>query len=163
MRLLHSVVRLPLKLTLEIARRAASAVGLAKDGDGAGTAVRVPPEPSYVPQAAPPPPPARAGGNGGAPAVAPEREEPVHVSEEPELVAETAEQGAEEGAGAEVRVAEPWPGYSRMTAADIKGRLRSEPAEVAAAVSLYEASGKGRSSVLEAAARRLGPSARPSG
>jgi hypothetical protein len=41
-----------------------------------------------------------------------------------------------------------------MTAAQIKDRLRTAPPAVAAAVSLYEAGGKGRSSVLEAAARR---------
>jgi hypothetical protein len=91
-------------------------------------------------------------GNGGAPP-APARE-PAHVSEEPELVAEAAERGAEEGAGAEVHVEEPWPGYRGMTAADIKSRLRSAPPAVAAAVSLYEASGKGRTSVLEVAAKR---------
>ena len=54
-----------------------------------------------------------------------------------------------------MHVAEPWPGYGRMTAAAIIGRLRAATPEVAAAVSLYEASGKGRSSVLEAAARGM--------
>jgi hypothetical protein len=81
--------------------------------------------------------------------------EPAHVSEEPEIVAEAAEAGAEEGAGAEVHVDEPWPGYDRMTAADITDRLVAEGSEVAAAVSLYEASRKGRRSVLEAAARGM--------
>ena len=37
-------------------------------------------------------------------------QEPVHVSEEPELVREEAEPGAEDGAGAQLRVAEPWNG-----------------------------------------------------
>jgi hypothetical protein len=155
MRLLFVLVRLPVKLTLEIAGRVASAAGLGVGEGDAGTETRVPPRPE--PFRAPPP---RSGYNGGAP---PEPAEPVHVSEEPELVAEVAEQGAEEGAGAEVQVAEPWPGYERMTAADIKDRLRVESTEVVAAVSLYEAMGKGRSSVLEAAARRMRPSARPSG
>jgi hypothetical protein len=41
-----------------------------------------------------------------------------------------------------------------MSAADISDRLQAEDASVAAAVTLYEASHKGRSSVLEAAARR---------
>jgi hypothetical protein len=109
--------------------------------------VRVPPEPRYVPT---PPTPRRRRANGGAPPAPPE---PSHVSEEPVLVAEVAETGAEEGAGAEVTVEAPWPGYDAMTAADIKARLRSAPEVVAVAVSLYEASRKGRTSVLEAAAR----------
>jgi hypothetical protein len=145
MRLLLTAVSLPFKLTREIAR----AVGLVKDDGGEAAAVRVPPQPNFF---RPRPQPPRSRGNGGAP---PSPPEPVHVSEEPELVAEVAERGAEEGAGAEVRVAEPWPGYSEMKAADIRDRLRSEPAAVAAAVSLFEAAGKGRSSVLQAAARRV--------
>jgi hypothetical protein len=70
-------------------------------------------------------------------------------------VAEAAEEGAEEGAGAEVTVNEPWPGYDRMNAADIEDRLVAEGAETAAAVSLYEASRKGRAAVLEAASRSM--------
>lgn len=73
---------------------------------------------------------------------------------EPVVVAESAERGAEDGAGAEVHVDEPWPGYRGMTAAQIKARLRSAPPATAAAVSLFEAGAKGRSSVLEAASRR---------
>jgi hypothetical protein len=84
-----------------------------------------------------------------------ERAEPAHVSEEPELVAQTAERGAEDGAGAEVAVGEPWAGYDEMQAADIQDRLVTESAETAAAVSLYEASRKGRADVLETASRRM--------
>jgi hypothetical protein len=154
MRLLYAVVTLPLKLSLEIAR----AVGLVKDDHGQEAAVRVPPEPNFF---RPRPKPSRSRGNGGAPPVVresappPREPESAHVSEEPELVAASAERGAEEGAGAEVHVDEPWPGYGEMRAADIARRLRTEPPEVAAAVSLYEAAGKGRSSVLEAAARKV--------
>ena len=150
MRLLVSLVQLPLKLTVGIASRAASAVGLA--GDEASPIVRVPPRPRYFgsPSARP------SGGNGGAAPVAPG---PAHVSEEPVLVAEVAERGAEDGAGAEVHVEPPWPGYDRMTAAAIRDRLRTAPGAVAAAVSLYEASRKGRTSVLQAAARGMRGSA----
>jgi hypothetical protein len=80
---------------------------------------------------------------------------PTHVGEESELVAEAAETGAEDGAGAEVGVDEPWPGYDEMTAADIEDRLLTEGPEAAAAVSLYEASRKGRASILEAASRTM--------
>jgi hypothetical protein len=149
MRLLFAAARLPLKITAEIASRAMSMVGLGGDGGAVSTPVRVPPEPRYVPT---PPVPRRRRTNGGTPPPAAPRA-PAHVSEEPVLVAEVAEAGAEEGAGAEIHIEEPWPGYDRMTAADIRDRLRSAPKAVAAAVSLYEASRKGRTSVLEAAAR----------
>jgi hypothetical protein len=80
---------------------------------------------------------------------------PEHVSEEPVLVAEVAEEGAEDGAGAEVSIEEPWPGYDDMTAADIEDRLVIEADAVVAAVKLYEASRKGRAAVLEAASRNM--------
>jgi hypothetical protein len=89
---------------------------------------------------APPPPPPRV-------------EE--HVSEEHTLVGEFAEAGAEQGAGPEVHVDEPWEGYDRMSAAEIARRLVGAGAAVAAAVRLYEANGRGRKTVLEAADRAL--------
>ena len=94
------------------------------------------------------------------PLVEPEPVEPVHVSEEPVLVAEVAEAGAEDGAGAELRIEEPWEGYSTMSASEIRSRLRGADAATMAAVSLYEAANKGRSTVLRAAADA---SATPSG
>ena len=81
----------------------------------------------------------------------PEPPEPVHVSEEPVLVAEVAEDGAEDGAGPELRIDEPWDGYSAMTATEIRRRLRQADAATVAAVRLYEAANKGRSTVLQAA------------
>src|SRR5690349_8210050 len=64
--------------------------------------------------------------------------EPVHVSEEPVLVREEAEPGAEDGAGAAVTVIEPWNGYAQMNARDVIDRARQAgPAELAA-VRLYE-------------------------
>jgi len=167
MRTLLNVVTLPAKLTLSVASRV---IGLVRSDDSAPATVGDPQEPMYFR----PSPERSHGGNGGAPPraepaprfepePAPEPEpEPAHVSEEPELVAETAEPGAEEGAGAEVHVDEPWPGYNHMKAADIKDRLRVAPTAEAAAVSLYEAAGKGRSSVLQAASRRVKLSGPPS-
>jgi hypothetical protein len=75
--------------------------------------------------------------------------------EEPVLVAEAAEEGAEDGAGAELTVEPPWDGYDRMTAADIRGRLSAATAAEAAAVELYESTHKSRRSVMDAAARAL--------
>jgi ferritin-like metal-binding protein YciE len=85
----------------------------------------------------------------------PEPPEPPHVSEEPELVAEFAEPGAEEEAGAEVEIAEPWEGYDRMKAAEIEQRLADASDELVAVVRLYESAGRKRQTVLQAAERKL--------
>jgi len=81
--------------------------------------------------------------------------EPVHVSEEPELVQEVAEPGAEDGAGASVTVGEPWPGYARMTAKQVIGRLADATAAELAAVQLYESINRDRQTVRAAAERNL--------
>jgi hypothetical protein len=118
-----------------------------------------PPPRAAAPAGPPPPPP---------PPPAPE-EEPVsaevveeslfpgtgHISEEPELAEEVAEPGAEEGAGAQVHIAEPWDGYATMKAADIVDRLQTATREELAAVELYELSGRNRKSVVTAAQRAL--------
>lgn len=83
------------------------------------------------------------------------REEPAHVSEEPELVREDADPGAEEGAGAQLRVAEPWTGYHLMHARDVIDRLASASPEELAAVELYERSHRRRKTVVAAAERAL--------
>ena len=86
---------------------------------------------------------------------APVETEPAHVSEEPELVEEFAEPGAEDGAGAEVTVSEPWTGYRRLTAQDVVDRLSdATPAELAA-VLLYERAHRGRQTVVSAVERQL--------
>jgi hypothetical protein len=123
-----------------------------------------------------PPLPPRSRGNGGAPDVAdvapgaqpeaatvpadsppavPDELIPDHVDEEVVLVAEVAEQGAEEGAGPELHIDEPWEGYDRMAAVDVCDRLTGATAELAAAVELYESTRRSRRSVLEAAGRAL--------
>jgi hypothetical protein len=120
----------------------------------AASAVRVARELLEEPDEEPPEPePARReGANGRPPAPVPE---PEHVDEGLVVVAEVAEEGAEEGAGAEVHADEPWDGYRAMTAADIRARLADADAAVAAAVKLYEGMHKDRTSVIEAADRRL--------
>jgi hypothetical protein len=81
--------------------------------------------------------------------------EPVHVSEEPELVREVAEPGAEDGAGADVTVIEPWDGYAHMNArAVIERAQQASPAELAA-VRLYESRHRSRQTVLAAVDRQL--------
>ena len=81
--------------------------------------------------------------------------DPAHVSEQPELVEEFAEPGAQDGAGAEVHVDEPWDGYGQMNAKDVIARLTvASPAELAA-VQLYEGGNRGRQTILAAARRAL--------
>jgi hypothetical protein len=111
------------------------------------------PEPDRA--AAAPEPDRAAAGPADAPPAVPDELVPDHVDEEPVLVAEAAEEGAEEGAGPELHVDPPWEAYDDMTAADIRDRLAAASATEAAAVELYEATRKNRRSVVEAAERAL--------
>jgi len=87
-------------------------------------------------------------------AAEPEPEPPAHVDDEPELVAEFADSGAGEGAGAELHVDEPWDGYRSLTADAIKSRIDAASAAELAVIQLYEATHRGRRSVLDAVERR---------
>jgi hypothetical protein len=118
--------------------------------------IAAPPPPTASPPPTAPPPPAP-------PSASPEQEapppleaaEPAHVSEEPELVSEVAEPGAEDGAGASVAIAEPWPGYRKMTANDVISKIAdATPAELAA-IELFESSNRNRESVRAAVQRSL--------
>lgn len=115
--------------------------------------------PTQAPPPAPTPPPAPA------PVTPPDelpdtpltREQEVvrTVEDEEELVAEFAEPGAEDGAGAQLDVEEPWEGYAHMNASTIIGRIdQAGPAELAL-LELYEQTHKKRQTVLGAANRRL--------
>jgi hypothetical protein len=80
---------------------------------------------------------------------------PAHVSEQPELVREVADPGAEDGAGASVAIAEPWPGYRQMNAKQVIERVAdATPAELAA-IELYESSNRDRQTVRAAVQRSL--------
>jgi hypothetical protein len=81
--------------------------------------------------------------------------EPAHVSEEPSLVEAFAEPGAEDGAGAEITVEEPWPGYRELSAQDVIDRVEAAGSAELAAVSLYESLHQHRKTVLEAVERKL--------
>ena len=82
-------------------------------------------------------------------------DEPSHVSEEPVVVEELAEPGAEEGAGASIEIAEPWEGYDAMTAKEVITRLRSSGAAELAVVELYESAERRRETVLAAVEKEL--------
>jgi diacylglycerol O-acyltransferase len=65
-----------------------------------------------------------------------------------ELVAESADQGAQDGAGAQIEIDEPWPEYRRMTAQQIVDRLTEADAAQIAVVRLFEGSHRGRRTVM---------------
>ncbi len=90
--------------------------------------------------------------------------EAAEVAQEPdEVVAEFAEPGAEDGAGAQIDVEAPWEGYDDMAAQAVVARIaQSEPAELAV-LQLYEGTHKGRRTVLAAAERRLRDQSPPGG
>ena len=85
----------------------------------------------------------------------PDADTPVHVSEEPTLVESFAEKGAQDGAGAEIHVAEPWDGYREMKADDVIDRLAGSTTAVLATVQLYESSSRQRQRILTAVEREL--------
>jgi hypothetical protein len=112
-------------------------------------AAQAPPsrEPPAPPEQAPREPPESLGTLLGS--------EAAHVSAEPELVEEFAEPGAEDGAGAEVHIDEPWDGYGQMNAKDVIARLMVASLAELAAVQLYEGGNRGRQTILAAARRAL--------
>jgi hypothetical protein len=115
------------------------------------------PEPAPEPLSASEPAPEPVSDPEPAPPAVPEPEPEAataHLEDEPELVAEFADPGAEEGAGAELHVDEPWSGYGQMNAADIRDRVVSADAAELAVVQLYESGHRKRRSVLEAVERR---------
>lgn len=81
--------------------------------------------------------------------------EPEHVDEQATVVAEFAEPGAEDGAGAEVELSEPWDGYDRMHVEEVLPRLGDASSEALAAVVLYERGTRDRAAVIEEAERQL--------
>lgn len=117
--------------------------------DRAPASPPAPPARRAEPIAPPPEPTVRLGARTVPPA------EPTHVSEEPELVEASAEPGAEDGAGADITVIEPWNGYRKMSARDVIDRAsHASPAELAA-IGLYEARHRARQTVLAAVDRQL--------
>jgi hypothetical protein len=156
-----SLARVPLRLTLRVwevgLSSAAEAARIGMELLGPDRSVsdfaeyRAPSSPGHGGNGQPAPPPVVAD----APPAVPDELIPDHVDEEVVLVAEVAEEGAEDGAGPELHVHPPWDGYDQMTAADIRDRLTAATAVEAAAVELYEATGKSRRTVLDAAERAL--------
>jgi hypothetical protein len=115
-----------------------------------------PPSPAPSPSPSPVAEPVRAPAAGPEPEPAAGLErEPAHVSEDPELVAEIAEPGAEDGAGASVTVDEPWEGFALLGARDVVDQLARAGLAELAAIQLYESTHKQRETVLRAVTREL--------
>ena len=78
-----------------------------------------------------------------------------HVDREAVVVAEFADEGAEDGAGAQIHVGEPWEGYGSLTAKEVNDRLAAASPESLAVARLYETAHRNRVTVLRAIDRRL--------
>ncbi len=117
-----------------------------------------PPEAAPAATAAPAPTPAAAAAPVPTPAAAAPAEPAAtddHVSREAVVVGAFADDGAEDGAGAQIRVGEPWEGYGSLTAKEINGRLAVESPESLAVARLYESSNRNRVTVIREIDRRL--------
>ena len=125
---------------------------------------------STTPRQAPPPAPAPGRAQSPAPAAAaapvptpaaaadaaaPEEAADDHVSREAVLVAESADEGAAGGAGAQIRIGEPWEGYAKLTAKEVNDRLATASPESLAVARLYESANRNRVTVLREIDRRL--------
>jgi diacylglycerol O-acyltransferase len=81
------------------------------------------------------------------------------VEDEDELVAESSDQGAADGAHSEIVVDAPWPDYRRLTAQQIVDRLNAASSEEIAVVRLFEGSHRGRRDVMRFTERALNDTA----
>lgn len=152
----------------EPARRQAPAAspgsenGAAVDPRSAATEAPPPapsPSPGPSPERAPAPTPDELPDTPLSPAA----EASAAPQEADEVVAEFAEPGAEDGAGAQIEIDPPWEGYDDMAAQAVIARIaESEPAALAV-VQLYEGTHKSRRTVLAAAERRLREQSPPAG
>lgn len=171
MRVLDNLPRIA-ELSLEAARQARSLavsvirtvaepiLGRRCDDDSTGWTRNWEP-PSARPVAEPPPPPSAPrrprATTPAAPSVAPDPgPEPAHIDRDTAVVVvESADRGAEDGAGAEVTVAEPWDGYDAMKAKDVTEHLATADRATLAIVRLYESTHRRRRTVLAEVDRRL--------
>jgi hypothetical protein len=78
-----------------------------------------------------------------------------HVDREAVVVAESADAGAADGAGAQIRIGEPWKGYGGLTAKEVNDRLAAASPESLAVARLYETANRNRVTVLKEIDRRL--------
>lgn len=160
-------------LALSVVRTVASPVlGHRSDDDDSSGRPRSYAPPNARPAATPPSPAApRTNGLADPPAAAPARAarprpvrpapapaaepEPAHVDRDAVVVAESADAGAADGAGAQLRVDQPWSGYDSLKAKDVVAQLATADAATLAVVRLYESTHRERRTVLAEIDRRL--------
>ncbi len=130
-----------------------SGTTLPREPAPAETAPR-PPAAGPASDAAPVPTPAAAAPAEPAEAAAPAAAED-HVSREAVVVAESADEGAADGAGAQITIGEPWKGYGGLTAKEVNDRLATATPESLAIARLYETANRNRVTVLREIDRRL--------
>jgi type IV secretory pathway VirB10-like protein len=164
------------EISLTVAQRAGSlalsavrqVAGMAFDhGSESRSSTTAPPPPAAAAAPAPPAPARAAPVDEAAPVPTPAaaaepavEEAPAHVDREAVLVAESADAGAADGAGAQIRIAEPWSGYGKLTAREVNDRLATESPESLAVARLYEAMHRNRVTVLKEIDRRLATAGR---
>lgn len=169
LRLSVGTVRLAAGATGKLLRVAGRLIPFGAEPPEPSAAASAPPETSVAPDTTAPPataPTATAAPPDPAPPPTPYDTEPLTplteadaarktIDDTDEVVAEFAEPGAEDGAGAQLEVDEPWPGFAGMTADHVIARLSSATTAELALVELYERLHKRRATVLGAAERRL--------
>ena len=137
----------PARPAQDPARPAEPAAGSLSDREGQKPSQRARPGPRPQPSQRPPrPTPAPA------PAAVPD---PEPLPDERELVEEVADPGAEDGAGASLRVAPPFAGYDELRAADVIARLGGAELAELGETELYERTHRARRTVLEAIEREI--------
>ncbi len=154
-----STVRQVADMTLERRARSRdrSTVRPPASGRPGSTMPVAPPPAARTPD--PPPTAADAPVPTPAAAAAPAEPEPEangeHVDRDAVVVAEFADEGAEDGAGAQIHVGEPWEGYGSLTAKEVNDRLAAASSESLAVARLYETAHRNRVTVLREIDRRL--------
>jgi hypothetical protein len=161
------------EISLDVARRAGSLVlstvrqvaGMAFDHRSQSEDAWAPPPPASAGPAPvstrprhpspPAPEPVPTPASAAAPARAQAASAPDHVDREAVVVAQSADAGAEDGAGPQIRVGEPWKGYGRLTAKEVNDRLATASPEALAVARLYESTNRNRVTVLKQIDRRL--------
>jgi diacylglycerol O-acyltransferase / wax synthase len=76
-----------------------------------------------------------------------------HVDRDAVVVAESSDDGAEDGPGPSLHMEEPWPGYAKMRSDEIRRRLADADDELVTRVHLYEGMNKRRQQVLRTTSR----------
>ncbi len=80
---------------------------------------------------------------------------PDHVDREVVVAGVSADPGAQEGPGPEIRIDTPWEGYDELDAQQVIATLADASPEKLAVVRLYEAANRNRETVLGEIDRRL--------